>query len=548
MRALVLLVVAVAAAPASAADWLQFGLDSSHSGINPQETTLTRATVAQLRLLYSATLPGTAEGAPVLLSGVSTPSGTQDVLYLTLSNGTLIALDAASGTLLWSRYPSDTHACATAAGACTTTSSPALDPNRQFVYNYALDGFVHKYTVGDGTEITGGGWPQLATAKPDVEAESAALAFATTRNGTTYLYATFAGAPWLPDFSGYDYQGHVTAIDLGSGAQVTFNVMCSDQGSVHFVKSDPNPPVSATPDCLQQWFTNNGSTLADGDGGIWGRGGVTYDPLNDRVYISTGNGLYDANNGGHDWSDSVLALPAALDHAVVAPADSYTPANYQNMMYYDTDLGATGVTLVPTPAGAAKTHIGIQAGKDSYLRIIDLDDMSGLGGAGFTGGELFIGSVAQGYMVITQPVVWTNPASGAIMFIVASNFGISATQVIVDTANGNLPALRRSGPPNWINPGVSVLGSATSTGGTSPVLANDVPYYAGASGVLALDPASGTTLWNDTSMGAANSSTPSSFHKQSLIVVNGRVYVPDNHGKLWVYEGPPDVVFANGFE
>jgi len=191
MRALVLLVVAVAAAPASAADWLQFGLDSSHSGINPQETTLTRATVAQLRLLYSATLPGTAEGAPVLLSGVSTPSGTQDVLYLTLSNGTLIALDAASGTLLWSRYPSDTHACATAAGACTTTSSPALDPNRQFVYNYALDGFVHKYTVGDGTEITGGGWPQLATAKPDVEAESAALAFATTRNGTTYLYATF---------------------------------------------------------------------------------------------------------------------------------------------------------------------------------------------------------------------------------------------------------------------------------------------------------------------------------------------------------------------
>ena len=548
MRAGVFVMAVAAAAPASATDWLQFGFDASHSGVNPEETALTRSNVAQLKLLYSTTLPGKAEGAPVLLSQVATPAGTKDVLYLTLNTGTLIALDAATGALLWSQRPAQVHACAADASPCFTTSSPALDPNRQFVYSYALDGYVHKYDVRDGTEITGNGWPQLASAKPDVEAESGALGFATAHNGTAYLYATFAGAPWLPDFSGYDYQGHITAINLATGAQTTFNVMCAEQGSVHFVKSDPNPPVSATPDCLQQWFTNNGSTLADGDGGLWGRGGATYDPRNDRVYISTGNGLFDANNGGNNWSDSVLALPAALDQARTTPLDSYTPANYQNMMYYDTDLGATSVALVPAPAGSSRTHIGVQVGKDSYLRIIDLDDMSGLGGPGYTGGELFIGSVAQGYMVVTQPLVWTNPDTGAIMFIVASNFGISATELIVDSANGNLPAFRRSGPPNWLNAGTPVPGSATSTGGTSPVLANGVLYYAGASGVLALDPASGTTLWSDTSMGAANSSTPSSFHKQSLIVANGRVYVPDNRGTLWVYEGPSDIVFANGFE
>jgi len=72
-------------------------------------------------------------------------------------------------------------------------------------------------------------------------------------------------------------------------------------------------------------------------------------------------------------------------------------------------------------------------------------------------------------------------------------------------------------------------------------------YYAGSGGVLALDPASGTTLWQDTSMGTANSTTRSSFHKQSLIVVNGRVYVPDNHGKLWVYDASNEI-FANGFD
>ena len=546
MRALTLL-LAMVGAPALATDWLQFGFDPSHSGVNPAEHTLTHANVAQLGLFYSATLPGKVEGAPVLLTNVTTPLGVKDVLYMTATNGTLIALDAANGTLLWSQYPADTHSCAIQASPCVTTSSPALDPNRQFVYSYALDGRVHKYRVGDGVETTSGGWPQLASAKPDVETESSALAFATTYNGTTYLYTTFGGAIWLPDFSGYDYQGHITAINLATGTQITFNVACSDQGSVHFVKNDPNPPVSVTPDCVQQWFTNNGNTLADGDGGIWGRGGVTYDPANNRIYVSTGNGLYSANNGGHDWSDSVLALPAALDTARTAPLDSYTPANYQYMMYNDYDLGATSVTLVPAPVGSAKTHIGVQAGKDSYLRIIDLDNMSGMGGPGYAGGELFIDSVAQGFMMIAQPVVWTNPATGAIMLIVANNWGISATQIIVDTSNGNLPALRKSGAPNWINAGVPVPGSATSTSGTSPVLANGVLYYAGGSGVLALDPASGSTLWNDASMGAADANNRSSFHKQSLIVANGRVYVADDHGKLWVYQISDDI-FANGFQ
>ena len=534
------------AAPAPATDWLQFGFDASHSGTNPQETTLSPANVNRLKLLYSTTLPAKAEGAPVLLTNVATPTGTKDVLYLTLHDGTLIALDAANGAVLWSRYPADVNACTTQSWPCFTTSSPAIDPNRQFVYNYALDGYVHKYTVGDGSEVTGGGWPQLASAKPDVEAASSPLGFATAQNGTTYLYVTFAGAPWLPDFSGYDYQGHVTTIDLATGTQVTFNVACSDLGNVHFVKNDPNPPVSVMPDCVQQWFTNNNQTLADGDGGIWGRAGATYDPLDDRIYISTGNGLYTANNGGHDWSDSVLALPAAMDAPLATPLDSYTPSNYQDMMYYDTDLGATSITLVPAPPGASRTHIGAQIGKDSYVRLIDLDNMSGLHGPGYTGGELYIDSVAQGYMVVAQPLVWTNPQSGAIMLIVASAFGISSTEVIADGTNGNLPALRKSGAPNWVNIGAPVAGSMTSAGGTSPVLANGVLYYAGCSGVQALDPASGTTLWSDTSMGTADANTTSSFHKQSLIVVNGRVYAPDDNGKLWVYDS--EEIFRNGFE
>ena len=536
MRALAFVLV-MGAAPAAAADWLQFGFDPSHRGINTAETTLSPANVAQLKLLYSVTLPAKAEGAPVLLANVvSSGHGKKskyDVLFLTLRNGTLLALDAATGKQLWSQYPAGSNACA-ANGGCFTTSSPAIDPGRQYVYNYALDGYVHKYQVSNGTEVSGRGWPQLVSTKPDTEAESAALGFATAGDRATYLYATISSAPWLSDFGGYDYQGHITAISLSTGKQITFNVTCSDQGSVHFVKNDPNPPIISQPDCAKQFFTNNGQTLSAGDGGIWGRGGATYDPANDRIYIATGNGLFDANNGGHNWSDSVLALPAALTSARTTPVNSYTPVEYQSMMYYNNDLGSTSPVLVPAPAGSVRTHLGLQVGKDSYLRLIDLDMMSGA--AGNTGGDLFVGAVPQGNEVKTQPLVWTNPATHDLMLIIANNFGISASRIYADPANGNLPAIQGSGPPNWVNPGVAVAGSSTSTGGSSPVIANGVLYYAGGSGVLALDPVSGATLWNDTSMGVADAGTTSRFRKQSLIVVNGRVYAPDNQGRLWVYQ------------
>ena len=533
---------------ADAADWLQFGFDPAHSGRNPDETQLGAANVSNLRLRYSVALPGTAPGAPVLLGSVPLAGGVRDVLYLTLENGTLLALDAATGATLWSRYPASSNACAlpTADDQCTTASSPAIDPNRQFVYGYALDGFVHKYTVADGTEITTGGWPQLATLKPELEQVSSALAIATARNGNSYLYVVHSGPAWLPDDSG-DYQGHVTAINLGTGTQVVFNAVCSDAGNVHFVKNDPNPPITQTPDCPQQQMNapNDPGPMPTGDAGIWGRAGVTYDAGTDRIFLSTGNGVYDANNGGHNWSDSVIALPAALDAAMTQPADSYTPVNYVNLMYYDLDLGSTSITIVPAPPGSMLPNIGAQSGKDGNVRLLDLNDLSGMRQPGYTGGELYVGSVPQGNEVKTQPLVWIDPNNGLSMLIIVNAFGVSASQVTTN-AQRHFPALIQSGSPNWINTGTQVYGSATSAGGTSPVLVDGVLYYAGSSGVTALDPRTGATLWNDASMGAADATTPSSFRKQSVIVANNRLFIADNHGTLWVYQG--DAVFANGFE
>ena len=159
-------VLSMIAAPALAYDWLQFGWNPQHSGNNTAESILTQANVSTLVQQYQVTLPSIADGAPVYLEGVTTPGGVKNLLFVTTRNALIIALDAQTGSTVWShQYNAAGCQINGSGGACYTTSSPAIDPNRQYVYSYGLDGMVHKLQVGDGTEITTGGWPQRATFK-----------------------------------------------------------------------------------------------------------------------------------------------------------------------------------------------------------------------------------------------------------------------------------------------------------------------------------------------------------------------------------------------
>jgi outer membrane protein assembly factor BamB len=539
---LILSACALASAQASAAtDWLQFGFDPSHSGINPDETLLTPQNVKYLTLLYSKTLSTPAEGTPVLLTAVSTAQGVKDLLFLTLEDGTLLALDAATGTQIWIQSPPTTPACAFDSPPCVTTSSPAIDPNRQFVYSFSrADGKIHKFAVATGAETVDTHWPEVSTTKPDVEKGSSALVFATAvSDGNTYLYMSNSSIQ-LND--GGDYQGHLTAIDLGSGTQVVFNVVCSNLGNIHFVENGTT--TGANPDdCAQQTIPSGDNNAGDptGNGGVWGRAAAAYDPANDDIYISTGNGTFDATH--YRWGDSVLKLPAALSAPLYVPLDLYTPSDYLSLMENDNDLGSASIALIPTSLtqAFAYKHLGIQSGKDSNLRILDLDNMGITNGPGAPLDDaLFTQAVAQGNEVKTQVMTWVNPADNAVLIIAANDFGISAAHLIMD-GSGNPQFTYTSG---WALDGGS-LSHGTPTGGASPVIANDVLYYAGAAGLVALDPATGTVLVTKTEMGVSTSS-PGNFHKQSPVVVNNRVYITDENSNLWVYQG--DEIFKNGFE
>src|SRR6185503_12991412 len=117
---------------------------------------------------------------------------------------------------------------------------------------------------------------------------------------------------------------------------------------------------------------------------------------------------------------------------------------------------------------------------DATIRLIDLRDMSGQGGPGFTGGELQEMTLPQGGFNFAAPAVWTDPEKHTWVFF-ANTRGLSAFE-LVDNGEGPQLALR------W---------QRASAANSSPVVVNGVLFYARDNRVSALDARTGNELWAD---------------------------------------------------
>ena len=501
-RIVCVLALALPAFLAQAYDWTQFNGDQAHSGNNTSEVTIDRNNAATMVLKFQAALPAVADGAPVLLQGVSTASGVRDLVFVTTKAGHIVALDAQSGVQIWShQYAAGSCRINNGGSPCFTTSSPAIDPNRLHVYSYGLDGFVHKYQVDDGTEIVSGGWPQLTTTKGFDEKGSSALAIASSK-GAAYLYVAHGGYPG----DNGDYQGHITAIDLASGAQRVFNSLCSEQ-AVHFLHSPASPACGAA------------------QSAIWARPGVVYDAGTDRIYMSTGNGGFTGTSGGTNWADTVFALNADGTGVNGKPLDTYTPTNFQALDSADADLGSVAPAILPVPASSSVQHLALQAGKDGKLRLLDLTNLSSQGGPGHVGGEIGpIINVPQGGGVLPQPTVWVNTADGSTWVFVANSSGLAALKVTIGTDGA--PSLTAQ----WHN----------AQGGSSSLVANNVLYSASSGTLRALDPTTGSTLWSTNQIAGV--------HWESPVVANGTLYMTDESGRLSAFAPPATAVKSTVIE
>jgi len=471
-------------------DWMQFNFDAQHSGNNTAEKRLSAENVSKLHRIFQITLDDVSDGAPVYLSGANTIAGKKDVLFVTTKAGHIYAYDAHSGNLIWAQPNISPDTCYINNGnePCYTTSSPAIGPNGQYIYRYGLDGNVHKHKVYDGNEIINTRWPQTVTLKPWDEKGSSALSIATTPQDSTYLYVANSG--YLGDRG--DYQGHVTAINLATDGQNVFNANCSNQ-AVHFDSS------KGQTDCPAR------------RSGIWARAGVVYDKGTNRIYMATGNGPFDPLN--HNWGDTVFSLNPDGTGSNGDPLDSYTPTNFMELQKFDLDLGSTAPAILPVSPENKIRHLALQSGKDGQVRLINLDNMSGQNAVGLAGGEIAEMGIPQGGPVLTQPAVWVNPKDGTTWIFIANSNGISAFKLVYSNGIPNLQII-------WQD----------ATGGTSPIIANSVLFYAFNYTVRALDPENGKELWRNSDIGA--------IHWQSPIVANGVLYITDGDSQLSAFALP----------
>ncbi|HEY8848082.1 MAG TPA: PQQ-binding-like beta-propeller repeat protein [Thermoanaerobaculia bacterium] len=463
-------------------DWLQFS-SPVLEGRGNQRDSISAANVARLAVVWRVALPAVSDGSPVYVANVITSHSFVDLVIVGTTDGRVIAVDAQRGTIVWQT--------AAPRGPRWTTSSPAVDPQKRFVFGYGLDGYVHKYAIETGKEIIGGGWPELITLKGDVEKGSSNIAISTAGDGSTYLYMPTSAYPDPGDAG--DYQGHLVTINIDTGTQQVFNALCSDK-RIHFQN------------------TQDQNDCADLQAGIWARNGVTYDPETDRVFVTTGNGGFNANNGGFNWGSSVVALRPDGTTDGGTPIDSYTPADYQRLTDEDADLSSSGVVPLPTSRAEDWPRLGVQGGKDRRLRLLNLENLSGTGGPRSIGGELQIVPVPQTGEVLSQPAAWLDRRMQRTWLFVANRHGISAFR-LEKNADDSPQLVRR-----WMS---------TTDSGTTPIVANGVLYLVAPHRIVAMRPTTGNVLWRDTSIG--------DIHWQSPIIVNGTLYVADLGGYLNAY-------------
>ena len=188
-----------AVAPAdSGQDWTTWGYDVQRTGYNPNETTLSPTTVHGLHLLWSFPFPLKSDNAPVLATNVLVDGVPTNLIYAGDRTGTFHAVNADTGTEVWSRQLGTNVTCA---GVLGVTDTAVIDRSTNLLYVAGGDGQLYALDLATGADAPG--WPLDITMFPNEYVWSAITEF----DGSLYV-AVASGC----DALGTNY-GRVVRVD-----------------------------------------------------------------------------------------------------------------------------------------------------------------------------------------------------------------------------------------------------------------------------------------------------------------------------------------------
>lgn len=366
--------------------------DISRSGANTNESILTPANVntSTFGKLFSQLVDGYVFAQPLYLpavtmgAGTTQPATTHNVIFIATENDSVCAFDAdtsagANAAPLWHITLLDA-AHGAAAGATTVpptdvsnpvlgpaigiTGTPVIDPVSGTLYVVGVTKenatYVHRLHALD---ITTG-------AEKGSFNSPVTLAASVPGNGSGSVSGTMSfDDKWelqragLLLLNGIVYSAYGSQNDNGPwhGWILAYNAATLHQTGVY----------CATPNATGSGIWMAGSGLA----------ADVLDPVNHpygRMFISTGNGTYDATtpySNSMDYGDDHLRLD--LTNGVLTVQDTFTPFNQANLDLNDTDTGSGGILLLPNQTVGGHAHLLVQVGKDGRIFLVDRDTMGG---------------------------------------------------------------------------------------------------------------------------------------------------------------------------
>ena len=490
--------------------------DVGRDGANTHEYALAPANVnsASFGKLFTCQVDGAVYGHPPWVANLQVAGVKRNVLLVATQHDSLYAFDADANSCaqLWKVSLIDTAHGATSgersvpytlvgngagdiAPEVGVTGTPVIDPVAGILYVVAksVDATgttfyqrLHAIDLATGNPKSGspvvlkgtysgtGDGGTTVTFNPQQQNQRPALALV---NGTIYVaWGSHADlAPWYGWMMAYQYNG------AAFSQTAVLNV-------------SPNKTES----------------------GIWMSGGAPAADPAGHLYLTTGNGFFDANSGtapNNDYGDTLLQLTAAL-----TPSSYFTPSSQQIDYINDYDFGSGGVVVLNVPAGSPQ-HLVVGANKDGQIYLLDGDNMGGFGDANARQ------NFSAGGSVFGTGAFWNNTfyLSGR-----AGSMGAYAFDIATRRFNPTTPV---SHTPNvFIFPGatpsVSALGASNGI-----VWALDNSRYCtslspgcGPAVLHAYDAANlATQLWNSSLSGTDTAGNAVKFTVPT--VANGKVYV-----------------------